>query len=279
MNLSTREIALLIWGAIFLIWALTVPGVRSSLLGLFRSAFHWKLVTPIAVVILYLMAVVWGLHLIHFWTPELLKDTIVWGLFSGIALAFSAISMDAKAPTWRRVLADQAKAIVLIEYVLDTYTFILWAELLFVPALVFLSMLDAAARMDERHKLTAKLTGFFLTMIGIAILCLAFHNVLSDTEAFSILGVMRELLLPPVLSLALLPIVHVFFLISAYEQVFLVLRIGPVKNQSVIRYAKLRFFQGLGIRPNLVRSFLQRKRMALISATTKADIDDLLNNI
>jgi len=279
MDLSTREIALLIWGAVFLSWAFTVPGVRGSLFGLFRSALHWKLVTPVAIVILYLMAAVWGLYLIQFWTPELFKDTIVWGLFSGIAMAFSAVCMDAKAPTWRRVLADQAKAVVLIEYVLNTYTFTLWVELLLVPALTFLAMLDTIARLDERHQPVAKLTGFLLAVTGFTILWFAIRSALSEVEAFSMLGVMRDLLLPPLLSLALLPMVYVFFLMSAYEQLFLVLRIGPVKNRSVVRYAKLRLFQGLGLRPNIVRSFLLRERVALISATTTTDIDELLNRV
>jgi Na+-translocating ferredoxin:NAD+ oxidoreductase RnfE subunit len=276
MTFSSRETALLIWSAAFFIWALTVSGFRRSLPGLFRAALQWKLLVPVIVVILYMTVVVWGLYLFHLWTPRLLKDTVAWLLFSGIALAFSAVNMDATAPTWRSLLTDQLKAVILVEYLLNTYTFSLWVELLLVPSVTTLVILDAFARTKQKYQSIAKLTGFFLGISGIAIFWFAFRNAVGTSNAFSISDALQDLLLPPILSLALLPLVYLFFLISAYEQLFLVLRFGPKKGPELIRYAKQRFFWQLGLRPSLIRSFLRTERTAVMTATTKAQIDELL---
>lgn len=275
MSLSTREVAILVWGSVFLIGAIMMSDVRSSLPGIGEALR--KLLVPLVGVVLYLAIVVWCLYLIRFWTPELLKNTIVWVLFSGIAQAFAAFARESEIPTWRGVITKQAKTIVVIEYVLNAYPFSLWAELLLVPALSLVAIVDACARSKQAHASVAKWTGVLLAASGFTILAFAVRNAFLAAEAFSVADALRELFLPLLLSLALLPVVYALFLFSAYEQLFSVLLLSPRKDPSVVQYAKRRLFYRLGIQPSAVRSFLREERTTLASVTTRADVDKLLN--
>lgn len=274
MTLTTREMALVVWSAVFFAWALSKRGVRQSLGGIFRAAVHWKILVPAIVVVAYSAAIVSGLHWVGLWGWDLLKDTILWLVFSGLALAFSGVQLNSDVPTWRRVLTDQLKAVVLVEYIVNVYTFPLWVELVLAPTLVFVGMVDAFARLDPKYKSVAQLTGFLLAVFGFAVLGFAVRQAIA-AGPFSTPSALRDVLLAPVLSLALLPLVHVFFLISAYEQLFLMLSIGPKKDPGVVRYAKRRLAWHLGIRPAAVREFLRRHRTGLRLATTKSEVDML----
>ena len=81
-----------------------------------------------------------GLSEIGIWNRELLKDTVLWSLFSGLALALSGVQTQSDVPTWRSILKNQLKAIILLEFIVNTYTFALWVELLLAPTLVLIGL-------------------------------------------------------------------------------------------------------------------------------------------
>jgi hypothetical protein len=88
---SSRELAILLWTGVFAAWVLSMPSVRASAAGVLRHLFHWKLSIPMALLAGYTYGIVLLLRKAGLWAPSLTKDTIVWFLFSGLALAASAI--------------------------------------------------------------------------------------------------------------------------------------------------------------------------------------------
>jgi hypothetical protein len=273
---TTRDIALAVWTTVFLGWAATKRDVRRSLSGVLRAAVRWKLLVLFMVLIAYTTCVVHVLHAIRFWSLDLLKDTIIWFLLSGVALAFSGVQSDSAPGIWRRVLRDQLKAIVLVEYIVNTYTFALWIELLVIPVLTCVALLDVIARTDAKYAVVAKLTGVLQAFFGLTVMAFAIHQAVSGQESFSAAGALREIALVPLLSVLLLPITHVFFLVSAYEQLFLRLALGPKKDPSVVWYAKRKLARHLGVRPETVRAFTHGNTVELMHATTKAEVDKLV---
>lgn len=264
-----------VWVGVAITWTLSHPSIRQSLGGLIKVALNWKILVPIVVILGYIGIVVWGMSNIGLWNRDLLKDTILWSLFSGLALALAGFKAQSDVLTWRSILKDQLKVIILLEFVVNTYTFELWVELLLIPTLGFIGLLDAVARLDQKHAQVATLSGFLQGVFGLAILGFALRRAFAEALPGA-QNAAQELLLAPVLSLSLLPIVYLFFLVSAYEQLFLMLSIGPKIDSDAVWYAKRRLLWSLGIRPMVVREFLRQHRDTLRHAKTRSDIDKLL---
>ncbi len=273
---TTREVALIIWTLVFFGWVAARRDARKSLGGVLSAALHWKILMPVLLVVAYMALVVLVLHTLRVWTPNLFKDTMLWFVFSGVALAFSGVSFNSDGIHWRHVVGGQVKAIVFVEYVVNTYTFALWIELLLVPTLVFVALFDVVAKMDDRYRMVAKLTGALQALFGLTILVFAVRQAMSTRDTFSTMEALRAITLAPVLSAFLLPVAYLFALLSVYEQLFIRLAIGPTKDASVVRYAKRKLTLHLGLRPTMVRAFTCRHGVALTRATTKTDVDKLL---
>jgi hypothetical protein len=273
---TTRELAVAIWILVFLAWAGTRSEIRRSGLNVLRAALHWKLLVPFVLIAAYTVLAVRGLYAAGLWTPDLLKDTIMWFLFSGVALAFSGFKIDPEVSIWRRALADQLKVIVLVEYLLNTYTFSFWIEMIMVPALAMVALFDAVARTDVKYSVVVRLTAWLQAFIGLAIISFAIHQAVLYREKFQALDAIRAVTLVPVLSILFMPCIYLLFLLSAYEQLFLRLKLGTEKDRAVLCYARRKLIEHLGLRPQRVRAFIRGHALDLMGIATKSDVDKLL---
>jgi hypothetical protein len=87
MDLSNRDLAFLIWLAVFAAW---VPGRRDSreaVADVFR-ALRGKLAVVYAAYTLYIVAAVLVAQRLGIWNAGLLKETIAWFLLPGLVLLF-----------------------------------------------------------------------------------------------------------------------------------------------------------------------------------------------
>jgi len=278
--LTTREFAIILWAGGFLVFvAIARQEVRESLLRLAAAALHLNLVMPAVLLAAYTALAVRALEAVGVWTQELLKDTILWFLFSGLALAFSGVQSAPEDGLWRRVVVAQLKIIVVLEYVVDTYTFALWVELLLVPLLAFIAMLDVVARSESTHAAVAKLTAGLQAIAGLTVMGLSTYQAVSRFGDAPIVDALRTVILAPALSISLVPFVFVFSILSSYEQLFLRLSLGPPKAPAVVRYTKLRLLRHLGPRPHKVWAFVRAHAWDLMRIATKEDVDKMMAEV
>ncbi len=165
---------------------------------------------------------------------------------------------------------------MLIEYLVNTYTFALPIELLLVPMLAVIAMLDAVARTDAKYSAVAKLTMGLQTLFGLAIVVFAIHKAVSYRDTFQTLDALRAIALVPVLSILFIPCIYVLFLVSSYEQLFLRLKLGPQKDPRLVRYARYRLIRHLGLHPQRVRAFTRAHVLDLMQANTRVEVDKLM---
>lgn len=83
---NTREISILLWLLIFLLYVSREKSVRNSSLILIKAFFNEKVIDVILLMIIYIGLIILSLTLIGFWDMFLLKDSIVWLAFGGFAL-------------------------------------------------------------------------------------------------------------------------------------------------------------------------------------------------
>jgi len=272
---TTREIATGIWIALFLAYAFTESKVRHSVARVFRLGLKWKVLLTLLGVAVYTGAIVAGLRLLELWNPSMLKDTIVWFLFYGIALAFSGITAGSQV-SWRAVVREQIKAIIVVEYLANTYTFSLFVELVLVPVITVVALLDVMARTRPEYARVKIVTGPLQSLFGLAVLGSAIYLAWATRQTFDASQAFLDIALAPLLSVLLVPVVYFFALWSAYVQVFIKLRIPKRDDARFVRYARARLFRYLGLRLGKIWRFNRDQAFALMAVNSKAELNALL---
>lgn len=270
---TTREIASGIWLAAFLIWALTFSSVRSGSLGVLRSALHWKIVAVFLSLVLYMGGTVLLLREVGFWNPDLAKDTVLWFIVGGMALAFSLIANREGQPLWRPVVADQVKVIVVFEYLVGTYTFPLAWELVLQPILAVVVLMHTVAQTPDERGSDTRILGWIQAIAGLAILGSALLRALSDQPG---LEAIRTIALAPLLSLLFIPVFYLLVLGTTYGSLFNVLHTGPAKDWRFRLYARWRLFRRLGLKPRKIAGFQRQFGLRLAGLRTREELNSLL---
>ena len=274
---NTREIATAVWLAVFAGWALSQSSVRSAAASLLRAALRWKLVGIAAILAAYTTGIVLFLQVIGFWTSGLLKDTVLWFIFTGVATGFSAISLNNAESIAGRIVRDSVSVIILLEFLSNTYTFSLPVELVLIPVLFIIVALDAVADVQMSGTKVASFTKGLMGVAGLALIVGIVVQAIGNPSEISQGSPIRSILLAPVLSVAFIPCAVAVYLLSAYDMLFTRLRMGRTKSKDVVRYARRQLIQTLGIQPRRVRDFLATKATDLMRVQTRADVDRIID--
>lgn len=272
---NDREIATAIWLSVFLAFALSKKPIREALLNAVKAFFHWKILTSVVFMILYAVGIVWLLYVANLWTAALLKDTIVW-FFSGMVLAFSFLTSHDDEKVFSRIVSGSVKIVVILEFLVSTYTFSLPVELLLIPFATVIAMMDVVAKADPKYSSVARLTTGLQVLIGVAVLAVAVVKAVADFSSLQTIDTIRQVLLAPVLSVLFVPLIYLLLLYAKYESLFIRLGMGSEMDRAVKRYAKWRLISHLGISVQKVGAFARAHALDLMRIRSKEDIDRLL---
>ncbi len=273
---NNREIAIAVWVIIFLSFVLRKANVRKSLLAVLRAFFRFKILLPVCLMVLYVAAVVVFLTVIGFWKIDFLKDTIVWFFVSAIAMMMRFATSDEVENIFHKVLIDSVKVAILLEFLVNTYTFSLPAELIIVPVLALIPMFDAVASFDKKYSAVARLTKGLQIVIGLFLMVIALSCAISDLRNLHSLDTVRSVALAPLLSLLLSPFLYVMVLILKYELVFLRLDFGIEKEKELKRYARRRIVMHAGLSLRKLQQLLRNHAVDLMHIQTEADVDRIV---
>ncbi len=142
---STREVALFIWFLLFLIFVSRSKDVRHSIARAIKTFFSRKSIIAFSLLLLYILLIVFILSYIGFWDISLLKDTILWLLFSGSVL-FMNINKIENVNYFSGLIKDNIKIIIIWEFLFNFYTFSLIGELVFIPVVTLFSSMGIFAK-------------------------------------------------------------------------------------------------------------------------------------
>ncbi|WP_338825518.1 hypothetical protein MHOCP_10940 [Moorella humiferrea] len=147
---NNREIATAFWFIVFLAFALRKADIRKSFMAVLRAFCQFKILLSVFLMVFYTLAVVRLLAAIGLWKVSLLKDTIVWLCVNAMAMMIRFITSDDAENIFQKVLTDSFKCIIVLEFLVNTYTFSLPTELVLVPILALIAMVDVIASSDEK---------------------------------------------------------------------------------------------------------------------------------
>lgn len=268
---NSREISIGIWVSVLLIWALTKKELRKSLFRVVAAALNKRLALPVSVFAGYLSLVVGLLTAIGFWHLEMLKATIYWFVLSGLALFGKAITSSKPIEDWQGTLREQASIIVILAFIVNSYTFSLYAEIVLVPVVAFVSMLVAYAEFHHKGEPVANVFLGVQAFIGFVILLLAGMNAYNDYANLASIATAKELFLPVVMATMAIPYMYFIALYSAYDRI---LRISTFKQSSeMASYIRRRILLSGGLRLRKARRIAAIKPYEFMRANNQEDVD------
>ncbi|WP_233879917.1 hypothetical protein [Virgibacillus halodenitrificans] len=234
---SSREIASGIWIIIFLIFILSKATIRNSLFNVIRVATAKQLIIPMVIIIIYSTILVLIFSLFSFWQSKYIKDITFWVLFVGIPVIFGAITNN-EDNYFMNIIKKNFKFIIVIEFLLSTITFSILTELILLPFLTFLILLETVATTKAQYYKVKSLLSFIIALAGFSILGLTLKKALESYVTFNSLDLLIKFSIPIVLSFLFVPIVYCFAIYSEYEQLFISLRFREPKDKLIKRYRR-----------------------------------------
>ena len=251
--------------------------VRSSLLGVLRSLAHPKLLVPLLLGVGYVSLVVFGLQHLGIWTTALLKDTVFWFVFTGVATAFSLIGKWKGESLVRHFAADALRIAVVIEFLTSEYTLSLPAELVLVPVLFVLGGMGAIADTDPKYAAVKRLLGWMQVSLGLLIFGVALRQAVADWKNLETVATLWKFLLPPLLSLSFVPFAYGLLLYSLYDSLFARLHIGAPQDAAFRSRARRRLFRTFGFRLPALHEFSNSGGRRIYSVKSDTQLAALLN--
>jgi len=271
---NSREIATILWGVVFVVWTLRKVKIVEPLRGLARAFLRVKILIPFLLMALWAWGATYLLRLMHLWGLSLLKDTLMWFVGVGLVMFVNLNKAQDDDRHFRKTLVDNLKLIVVLEFLVNLYTFPLWLELVLVPIVTVVFVTKAFADTDAQYKSASKFLGTLTAIYGVAVLAFTIYHVAADVAGAATVDNARSFLLPIALTLFNLPFIYLFALIAEYENVFV--RLGFFNSdQALLRHAKRRILFRFHF--NLRRLCRWSRRAGMLKADSREDVQALLN--
>jgi hypothetical protein len=238
--LNSREDAVVIWAAIAVaLIAWKVPDVRPQFLRVVQRFFALKLLLGIWLpMTLYVSALVGAGWYFGIWHTSSLKETLIWFIGTGLVLGGGATQTNNPAE-FKKLFVRVLGVSLFVEFLANLYPFPLAVEIVLVPLVVVLVLVNAVAELDPKYGDVSRLVGgWLLPIIGVTVLTYAGISALRDLGGFLTWEHLEQFLVPIALTVGVVPFLFYVALWSTYEIVFARLNIF-VDDKAEARRAKL----------------------------------------
>jgi len=216
---------------------LTQKSMRNSLADVVKLLFGKYFIAIYLTLSIYLFGIFSLLKSIGIWTSADIKDSIFW-LFSVVFVLVFSINKAKESKYFKGILIDTIIVIAILEFVINVYSFSLLTELIMLPILIFIVMLQAVAELDSKNAQVAKLLTNLMAIFGFGLLIYSIYKMINGYSDFFKLGTLHSFILPIILTVLFLPYLYCLSLYSIYESYFIRLDFMTVKKEKVKKVKK-----------------------------------------
>lgn len=231
--LSTREWATLIWGSLFFLFVLSRKEIRKSFWNVLVIFFGEKLRLLWEIIFLYVLVITYIFSCSPIWENIYIKDIVVWFLFSGFVLCMNAVSSDADDTYIKKVFKDNLKLTIIVEFFLSTFTFSIWIELVIIPIITIVTVMNVVAEMKEEYNAVHKLLDFVLAVSGFWILYQTIRIGINEYKELDVINTLVSFMIPIVYLILITPLEYAIQLYSKYELLFLRMTYKEENNKKI----------------------------------------------
>ena len=280
---STRELATAFWvGAILIAVGMAIvtnKKIRQGFMGVLKCFFNRKLRKLWEIYFLYIGIITLMFSRFPIWKNIYLKDIILWTLFSGLTICMNAVAGEADEKYISKVLKDNIRFTVVTEFLLSTFTFSLWVELIIIPIMTAITLLDVVAAQKSETVAVHKLLQSVIAFIG---LCLVFQTVKVGIREYRELNVTNTLVsffIPIVYLLLVTPLEYAFELYSKYEMLFIQMHFKEPSDKMVRRKRHLKVIKVCGLSVKRIMLFQKQCIPRMYISMPDVEFDLLISHL
>lgn len=247
-------------------------------MGVVKAFSHKKILSVIIATILYTGLVVFILSKTGIWEILLIKDTIFWLVGTAFVLLMNVNKATQDNGFFKKILIDNLKLILVLEFIVNLYTFSLWIELILVPFLFVIIAMSAVAEMKKEYLPVKKAIDFILSAFGIFLITYALAKILGDYQSFATSENLRAFILPPLLTFAYIPFLYLFALVIAYENLFVRIDIFVKDNKALAKFAKRKIICLCHLNLRKLNRFSRESTQELLKISSEEDVANMIES-
>lgn len=267
---NNREIALISYLTIFILWTLTQTKIRKSILGVIKALFVKQIFVSILCLLLYIIVIVYGLSLLDLWNSILIKDTIYWTFGVGFILMMNSNKALQDENYFKKFIRENIKLFVILEFISGLYVFGIVAEFVLMPIVIFLSVLLGFTEANEEHKQINDFLLKIFVLIGVFYFIYSVFEIYQNFRNFATYSNFKALIFPVIMTISFLPFAYIYVLYTHYESLFVRIGFFLKDDKSLRRFAKRRIL--LSVNFNLKKLRLITPGYLFGNCKTKEDI-------
>ena len=268
--LSTREWATLIWGCIFMLYVLCHREIRKSLWNVIVIFFGKKLRILWEIILLYVLTITIVFCYLPIWENIYIKDIIIWFLFSGLIYCMYAVSSEADETYIKKILKENLKFTMILEFFMSTFTFNIWIELAIIPVITIITVMNVIAERKEEYKSVHKLLDSVLAIAGFWIFYETIKIGINEYKQLNIINTLVSFMIPIVYLILIIPLEYLLELYSKYEVLFLRMTFKEEKDKRIRLHHRIAVLRECNFSVRKILLF-QREYMIQMYALKKED--------
>lgn len=248
---STRELATAFWvGAILIAVGMAIvtnKKIRQGFIGVLKCFFNRKLRKLWEIYFLYIGIITLMFSRSPIWKNLYLKDIILWTLFSGLTICMNAVAGEADEKYISKVLKDNIRFTVVTEFLLSTFTFSFWVELIIIPITTVIVLFDTVAEHKSDAIAVHKLLQDVMAFAGLCVILQTVRVGILEYRELNVINTLVSFFIPIVYLLLVTPLEYAFELYSKYEMLFIQMHFKEPRDKKVKRKRHLKVIKACGL--------------------------------
>lgn len=176
-----------------------------------------------------------------------LKDIILWTLFSGLTICMNAVAGEADEKYISKVLKDNIRFTVVTEFLLSTFTFSFWVELIIIPITTVIVLFDTVAEHKSDAIAVHKLLQDMMAFAGLCVILQTVRVGILEYRELNVINTLVSFFIPIVYLLLVTPLEYAFELYSKYEMLFIQMHFKEPRDKKVKRKRHLKVIKACGL--------------------------------
>lgn len=248
---STRELATAFWvGAILIAVGMAIvtnKKIRQGFIGVLKCFFNRKVRKLWEIYFLYIGIITLMFSRSPIWKNIYLKDIILWTLFSGLTICMNAVAGEADEKYISKVLKDNIRFTVVTEFLLSTFTFSFWVELIIIPITTVIVLFDTVAEHKSDAIAVHKLLQDVMAFAGLCVILQTVRVGILEYRELNVINTLVSFFIPIVYLLLVTPLEYAFELYSKYEMLFIQMHFKEPSDKMVQRKRHLKVIKACGL--------------------------------
>lgn len=280
---STRELATAFWvGAILIAVGMAIvtnKKIRQGFIGVLKCFFNRKLRKLWEIYFLYIGIITLMFSRSPIWKSIYLKDIILWTLFSGLTICMNAVAGEADEKYISKVLKDNIRFTVVTEFLLSTFTFSFWVELIIIPITTVIVLFDTVAEHKSDAIAVHKLLQDMMAFAGLCVILQTVKVGILEYRELNVINTFVSFFIPIVYLLLVTPLEYAFELYSKYEMLFIQMHFKEPSDKMVRRKRHLKVIKVCGLSVKRIMLFQKQCIPRMYISMPDVEFDLLISHL